>query len=43
MEEIFLRLQSLIKEIIRTNLVEMQKIKINQEINKLKKNRKINK
>lgn len=37
MEEIFLRLQSLIKEIIRTNLVEMQKIKINQEINKLKK------
>lgn len=34
MEEIFLRLQSLIKEIIRTNLVEMQKIKINQEINK---------
>lgn len=43
MEEIFLRLQSLIKEIIRTNLVEVQKIKINQEINKLKKNRKINK
>lgn len=43
MEEIFLRLQSLIKEIIRTNLVEMQKIKINQEINKLKKNRKTNK
>lgn len=38
MEEIFLRLQSLIKEIIQTNLVEMQKIKINQEINK-KKNR----
>lgn len=37
MEEIFLRLQSLIKEIIQTNLVEMQKIKINQEINKLKK------
>lgn len=37
MEEIFLRLQSLIKEIIRTNLVEMQKIKINQEINKFKK------
>lgn len=37
MDEIFLRLQSLIKEIIRTNLVEMQKIKINQEINKLKK------
>lgn len=37
MEEIFLRLQSLIKEIIRTNLVEMQKIKINQEINKKKK------
>lgn len=36
MEEIFLRLQSLIKEIIRTNLVEMQKIKINQEINKKK-------
>lgn len=34
MEEIFLRLQSLIKEIIRTNLVEMQKIKINQEMNK---------
>lgn len=34
MEEIFLRLQSLIKEIIQTNLVEMQKIKINQEINK---------
>lgn len=31
MEEIFLRLQSLIKEIIRTNLVEMQKIKINHE------------
>lgn len=37
MEEIFLRLQSLIKEIVRTNLVEMQKIKINQEINKKKK------
>lgn len=37
MEEIFLRLQSLIKEIIQTNLVEMQKIKINQEINKKKK------
>lgn len=37
MDEIFLRLQSLIKEIIRTNLVEMQKIKINQEINKFKK------
>lgn len=36
MEEIFLRLQSLIKEIIQTNLVEMQKIKINQEINKKK-------
>lgn len=34
MEEKFLRLQSLIKEIIQTNLVEMQKIKINQEINK---------
>lgn len=34
MEEIFLRLQSLIKEIIQTNLVEMQKIKINQEMNK---------
>lgn len=34
MEEIFLRLQSFIKEIIQTNLVEMQKIKINQEINK---------
>lgn len=32
MEEIFLRLQSLIKEIIQTNLVEMQKFKINQEI-----------
>lgn len=31
MEEIFLRLQSLIKEIIQTNLVEMQKIKINHE------------
>lgn len=30
MEEIFLRLQSLIKEIIQT-LVEMQKIKINHE------------
>lgn len=37
MDEIFLRLQSLIKEIIQTNLVEMQKIKINQEINKNKK------
>lgn len=37
MEEIFLRLQSLIKEIIQTNLVEMHKIKINQEINKYKK------
>lgn len=37
MEEIFLRLQSFIKEIIQTNLVEMQKIKINQEINKYKK------
>lgn len=37
MEEICLRLQSLIKEIIQTNLVEMQKIKINQEINKKKK------
>lgn len=31
MEEIFLRLQSFIKEIIQTNLVEMQKIKINHE------------